>query len=64
VEGTVLVLVIHLEKQVGLLYGVNKGYCTGGNIKLLVANHETQFKISTFCTYYKTIKLMLADWEP
>jgi hypothetical protein len=46
VEGTVLVLVIHLEKQVGLLCGANTGYCTGG--KHLVNSNPSRNIIQSF----------------
>jgi hypothetical protein len=40
----VLVVVIQLEKQVGILYGVHTGYCMGGgSVQSLVANDDTEF---------------------
>jgi hypothetical protein len=39
------------RETVGLLYGANTAYGTGANIKLLVANHETEFKILTFSPF-------------
>ena len=62
-EDTVLVLFIHSEKPVVRLYGVQPSYSTGGNIQSLVANDETEFKILTFRTFWKTQKLT-GTWRP
>jgi len=45
VEDTVVGMVIHLEKQVGLLYGVHTICSTGDSIRSLVANDEIGFQI-------------------
>jgi len=45
VEDSVLGMVIHLEKQVGLLYGVHTICSTGDSISLLVTNDERGFQI-------------------
>jgi len=56
-EDTVLVLFIHSEKPVVRLYGVQTNYSTRGNIQSLVANDEREFKILTFRTLWKKLKL-------
>ena len=46
-----LVRVMHLEKQVGLLYGVHTGCSRGDSIRSFVANDEAGFKILNFRPY-------------
>jgi hypothetical protein len=42
----VLLMVLHLEKQVGLLYGVNTDYCTG--CKHSVISSQSRNRLQTF----------------
>ena len=64
-KDRVLDMAISLEKQVGLLYWAQTGYCTGrvGKIKSLVTNQDTEFKILTFWTHHKTVKLTISQME-
>ena len=39
------------------MHGVHTSYGTGDSIKSLVANNESVFKILTFRTYQKTVKI-------
>jgi hypothetical protein len=47
-----MVLVVHLEKQVGLLYGGNRSYCMGGKHRIF----ESIMKHYSSCNFSDTLE--------